>query len=124
MTNIERLISMLMQAEPCEWTEALKSVIRSPDVAEIAGYPRVDRASFILAQAKMRQSNSRRLGLKTFGLDSLITALGKLQPDAQLTNYGIENGLYTGSCFVFDNNNLIGCEFVAKGLAKTIPFRG
>ncbi|MGN6666321.1 MAG: hypothetical protein ACTHKH_05035 [Trinickia sp.] len=71
----------------------------------------------------MRKDNSERLGLRTFGIESLIVTLIALPPDASLENYGVKNDAYTGSCFVFDGK-LIGCEFVERGLAQTIPFSG
>ena len=121
--NIGRLTSMLGGLERADWTEALASVLTSPEAFVIAGYPRSDRVSFILDRARMRKENSERLGLRTFGLESLIATLTALPPDTSLENYGVKNNAYTGSCFVFDGK-LIGCEFVARGLAQTIPFNG
>lgn len=122
-SNVEKLASMLGELEPSNWTEALAAVLASPEVIEIAGYPRTDRVSFILDRARMRKDNSERLALRTFGLESLITALTALPPEVCLENYGVKNDTYTGSCFVLDGK-LIGCEFVARGLAQTIPFSG
>jgi hypothetical protein len=121
--NIKRLAAMLEERERSDWTEALASVLTSPEAVVIAGYPRLDRVSFILDRARMRKDNSERLGLRTFGLESLIATLIALPPDASLENHGVKNDAYTGSCFVFDGK-LIGCEFVARGLAQTIPFSG
>jgi len=123
MDNIERLTILVTNLPASEWKDALKLVLTAEDVVEIAGYPRVDRASFVLAQAKMRQRNVAGLDLKTFGLASLIAELEKLPPDTLLENYGVKNGSYTGSCFVLDSK-LVGCEFVSRGLAKTVPFQG
>lgn len=122
-SNINLLASMLAEHEQADWTEALASVLTSPTVVEIGGYPRSDRVSFILDRARMRKENSERLRLRTFGLDCLIAALGALPLDASLKNYAVKNDEYTGSCFVFDGR-LVGCEFVARGLAQTTPFRG
>lgn len=121
--NIKRLAAMLGERERSDWTEALASVLTSPEAVVIAGYPRSDRVSFILDRARMRKDNSERLGLRTFGLESLIATLIALPSDASLENYGVKSDAYTGSCFVFDGK-LIGCEFVARGLAQTIPFSG
>lgn len=121
--NIERLVQMLRGLDPSEWTVALNAVLTSPDVIEIGGYPRSDRASFILDRARRRRGNAARLGLRTFGLDNLITVLETVPPDTTLENYGVNNSAYTGSCFVL-KGKLLGCEFVEKGLAKSIPYRG
>lgn len=123
MSGIERITRMLANVPANEWRGALESVLISADVVEIPGFPRIDRASFVLAQAKSRQTNAVTLELKTFGLPSLITELEALPPDTPLQNYGIKNGAYTGSCFVLDER-LVGCEFVERGAAKTIPFAG
>ncbi|MBR8335534.1 hypothetical protein KDW69_28180 [Burkholderia ambifaria] len=106
-----------------EWTDALDSVLISANVVEIPGYPRVERASFVLAQAKSRQTNTANLKLQTFGLASLITELEALPPDTPLQNYGIKSGAYIGSCFVLDEK-LVGCEFVERGTSKTVSFAG
>ena len=122
-SGIERIARMLANMSANEWKGALDSVLVSADVVEIPGYPRVERASFVLAQAKSRQTNTASLKLKTFGLASLITELEALPPDTPLQNYGIKNGAYTGSCFVLDGK-LVGCEFVERGTSKTVPFAG
>ncbi|WP_321840207.1 hypothetical protein [Paraburkholderia bannensis] len=122
-SNIKRLASMLAELERVEWTVSLASVLASPEAVEIGGYPKSDRASFVLDRAIMRKENSERRGLQTFGLDSLIATLGALSPDTNLESYAVKNDKYTGSCFVFEGK-LIGCEFVARGLAQTIQFRG
>jgi len=122
-SGIERITRMLANMSANEWKDALDSVLVSADVVEIPGYPRVERASFVLAQAKSRQTNTASLKLKTFGLASLITELEVLPPDTPLQNYGIKNGAYTGSCFVLDGK-LVGCEFVERGTSKTVPFAG
>ncbi|RKU03029.1 hypothetical protein C7H84_12555 [Burkholderia sp. Nafp2/4-1b] len=123
MSGIERVKRMLGNMPANEWSGALESVLTSPDVVEIPGYPRIDPASFVLARAKSRQANTQKLKLKTFGLASLITELEALPADTPLQNYGIKTGAYTGSCFVLDEK-LLGCEFVERGTAKTIPFSG
>jgi len=122
-SGIERIARMLANMSANEWKDALDSVLVSADVVAIPGYPRVERASFVLAQAKSRQTNTASLKLKTFGLASLITELEALPPDTPLQNYGIKNGAYTGSCFVLDGK-LVGCEFVERGTSKTVPFAG
>ena len=122
-SGIERIARMSANMSANEWKDALDSVLVSADVVEIPGYPRVERASFVLAQAKSRQTNTASLKLKTFGLASLITELEALPPDTPLQNYGIKNGAYTGSCFVLDGK-LVGCEFVERGTSKTVPFAG
>lgn len=122
-SGIERITRMLANMSANEWKDALDSVLVSADVVEIPGYPRVERASFVLAQAKSRQTNTASLKLKTFGLASLITELEVLPPDTPLQNYGIKNGAYTGSCFILDGK-LVGCEFVERGTSKTVPFAG
>ena len=122
-SGIERIARMLANMSANEWTDALDSVLISANVVEIPGYPRVERASFVLAQAKSRQTNTANLKLQTFGLASLITELEALPPDTPLQNYGIKNGAYTGSCFVLDGK-LVGCEFVERGTSKTVPFAG
>lgn len=122
-TGIERITMMLANMSANEWKDALDSVLISADVVEIPGYPRVVRASFVLAQAKSRQSNTASLKLKTFGLASLITELEALPPDTLLQNYGIKSGAYIGSCFVLDGK-LVGCEFVERGTLKTVPLAG
>lgn len=122
-SGIERIARMLANTSANEWRGALDSVLISADVVEIPGYPRVERASFVLAQAKSRQSNTASLKLKTFGLASLITELEALPPDTLLQNYGIKSGAYIGSCFVLDGK-LVGCEFVERGTSKTVPFAG
>lgn len=122
-SGTERIARMLANMSANEWTDALDSVLISANVVEIPGYPRVERASFVLAQAKSRQSNTASLKLKTFGLVSLITELEALPPDTLLQNYGIKSGAYIGSCFVLDGK-LVGCEFVERGTSKTVPFAG
>ena len=122
-SGIERIARMLANMSANEWKGALDSVLVSADVVEIPGYPRVERASFVLAQAKSRQTNTASLKLKTFGLASLITELEALPPDTLLQNYGIKSGVYIGSCFVLDGK-LVGCEFVERGISKTVPFAG
>lgn len=122
-SGTERIARMLANMSANEWTDALDSVLISANVVEIPGYPRVERASFVLAQAKSRQSNTASLKLKTFGLVSLITELEALPPDTLLQNYGIKIGVYVGSCFVLDGK-LVGCEFVERGTSKTVPFAG
>jgi len=122
-SGIERIARMLANMSANEWKGALDSVLVSADVVEIPGYPRVERASFVLAQAKSRQTNTASLKLKTFGLASLITELEALPPDTPLQSYGIKSGAYIGSCFVLDGK-LVGCEFVERDTSKTVPFAG
>ncbi|MGI4887823.1 MAG: hypothetical protein ACRYGJ_02055 [Janthinobacterium lividum] len=123
MNNITILISLVVKLEPNAWVDQLSRVFTSNDVTEISGNPKINRVSFILGMAKLRKENSLKLGLKTFGLENLIPKLERLSPDDKLETYGIENGLYTGSCFV-RCGEIIGCEFVARGLARTIPYNG
>jgi len=128
MENIKYLDLLLNQGntkkyKEIDWIADLNAVLKSSDVLEIAGYPQLIRASFILARAKMRQENSKKLKLTTFGLENLINELENIPEDAQLKIYALENNSCIGNCFVFEND-LIGCEFVKGGIAKTIRFDG
>jgi hypothetical protein len=122
MGNIQFLASLLNEVQE-SWRDPLLKVLRSSDVGEVHGNPQLNRVSFILARAKLRMSNSMRLGLETFGLPNLIVELEKLPADRELETYGIENAVYVGSCFVSDNR-LIGCEFVKREMSKTVPYNG
>jgi hypothetical protein len=120
--NIQFLASLLNEVEE-SWRDPLRKVLRSSDVREIHGNPQLNRVSVILARARLRMSNSTKLGLETFGLPNLIVELERLATDRELETYGIENAAYAGSCFVSDKR-MIGCEFVKRGMSKTVPYNG
>lgn len=123
MSNIEYLASLLNIVGQNDWSVPLLRVLRSSDAEEIHGNPQLNRVSFILARAKMRRRSSIKLGLETFGLQSLIVELEKLAADEQLETYGLGTASYSGSCFVL-NGRMVGCEFVKRGMSKTFPFDG
>nr|WP_244098571.1 RHS repeat domain-containing protein [Burkholderia gladioli] len=103
--NIRQQASMLGELEPAEWSNALVSVLASPKVIEIEGYPHSERVSFVLERARMRKENSEQLGLQTFGLESLIATLESLSSERRLKSYAVKNDQYTGSCFVCDGKH-------------------
>ncbi|WP_155419829.1 hypothetical protein [Burkholderia gladioli] len=103
--NIRQLVSMLGELEPAEWSNALASVLVSPKIIKIEGYPRSERVSFVLERARMRKENSERLGLQTFDLESLIATLESLSSERRLKSYFVKNDQYTGSCFVCDGKH-------------------
>jgi hypothetical protein len=122
MNNIEFLVSLLNEVDR-NWRPSLLEVLQSPDVEEVHGNPQINRASFILQRARMRQCNSLKLGLETFGLPDLILTLAKLPAHQQLRSYGVKTTMFIGSCFVLDDR-MLGCEFVKRGISKTVPFNG
>jgi hypothetical protein len=98
-------------------------MLQPSDMEEIHGNPQLHRVSFILQRARMREQNSIKLVLETFGLPDLITPLERLTPDQELKIYGVKNTTDVGSCFVLDDR-IVGCEFVKRGVSKTTPFAG
>lgn len=122
-SNIDYLISLIAGVQSNAWVDSLSAILKSSDVEEVSNNPQLHRISFILTRARMRRANSAKFGLETFGIESLIVMLENLPADGQLDVYDIKNGSYTGSCFVF-SGALIGCEFVARGLSKSVPFGG
>lgn len=122
-SNIEYLISSIAEIQSNAWVDYLSAILKSSDVEEVYNNPQLHLISFILTRARMRRANSANFCLETFGLESLIVTLENLPADGQLNVYGIKNGSYAGSCFVF-SGALIGCELVARGLSKSVQFGG
>lgn len=123
MENVGRLKLLLAKAERDAWRDSLQSVLADAETKEIPGNPQMYRVSFILDRARMRLSSSINLRLETFGVSELISVLEQLSPADRLEGYSLKNCRYTGTCFVW-RDQLIGCEFVARRLARTIPYRG
>ncbi|MEN4922546.1 hypothetical protein ABE485_28010 [Achromobacter spanius] len=122
-SNLQYLRCLIRQKvadESEEWPRLLLEVIESPDIEELSSNPQVYKAAFIKERAEQRHISSSVQGLITFGIPALINRLKCIADDENIELFGLRNSTYVGACFIYEEQ-LIGCEFVVRGKAKTRP---
>ncbi|WP_155636399.1 hypothetical protein [Burkholderia stagnalis] len=118
--DVSCLINLLDQEPDAPWSEDLRTVLLSKDLKKNPGNPQQCTAHFALKQAQRRLESSRVLEKTTFGIESLISELSKLNGDERLDYYIISTPTHLGTCYVFQGR-LLGCEFVLKSGSETKP---
>jgi hypothetical protein len=101
-----------------KWAPQLLCVLES--AISVSKAPERHHASFALEQAERRLARSVESGIETFGIPELIKRLRELAPETEIEFHFVHGKLYTGTCFVVANE-WVGCEFVKKGKALTVP---
>ncbi|WP_175948808.1 hypothetical protein [Burkholderia pyrrocinia] len=114
------LINLLDQVPDVPWSEDLRNVLLSTDLKENPSGPQHCTVYFALKQARRRLESSRARGKTTFGIESLISELSKLNEDESLDYYVISTSRHLGTSYVL-RGRLLGCEFVLKSGSETKP---
>jgi hypothetical protein len=118
--SLSYLINLLDRRRNALWSDELRDVLRSPELAASRISAQHCTVQFALSQARRRLESSQRLRKTTFGLESLISDLGQLKEEDPLDYYVISTSQYLGTCYVAADR-LVGCEFVAKTGTETKP---
>jgi hypothetical protein len=113
MKNIVTYLMTLLDHASAQWTEELRVVLRSAEATGAKVCAQHCTVQFALSQAVRRLETSRALAKSTFGIESLIEELSRLDNDVTLDYYVISTPSHLGTCYVL-SDRLLGCEFVTK----------
>ena len=115
MTQIEYILGLLPKTNPSvTWLLKAKEILGAADARAVYEKPGDMAVRDILANSKIHLQTLNVAGCKTIGLEESIEALSRLNLDDKLLCFGFASDSLRviGSCYVTNNGEIIGCEWI------------